>query len=298
MQNNRQKAKNVTKKYYSKPYPKQHQPYPGLDKKMTPKPDCGETSYVGHNLLLNRRALITGGDSGIGRAAAIAFAREGADVAISYLPVEEPDAQEVKKYIEQAGRRAILIPGDLADEKFCKKLVREAAKKLGGLDIMVLNAGYQQYSTDIEKLDTAQLERTFAINVFSMFWMSQAAVPLMKPGASIITTSSIQAYKPSEDLIDYATTKAAIVAFTRALAKQIAKRGIRVNSVAPGPIWTALQVCGGRKTSSIPTFGKDTPMGRAGQPAELAGVYVLLASDASSYTTAEVYGVTGGNHTM
>ncbi len=298
MQEEPQKPKNSAKKYYSKPYPKQHQPYPGLEQKMKPKPDCGETSYVGHNLLLNRRALITGGDSGIGRAVAIAFAREGADVAISYMPAEEADALDVKKYIEQSGRRAILIPGDLPDEKFCQKLVREAAKKLGGLDIMVLNAGYQQYSTDILKLDTEQLERTFAINVFSMFWMVKAAIPLMKQGASIITTSSIQAYKPSENLIDYAATKAAIVAFTRALAKQVVKRGIRVNSVAPGPIWTALQVSGGRKTSSIPAFGKDTPMGRAGQPAELAGVYVLLASQASSYTTAEVYGVTGGNHTI
>jgi len=292
------KTKNPKTKYNTAPYPKQHQPYPGIEGKMKPKPDCGEDTYTGHDILAGRCALITGGDSGIGRAVAIAFAREGADVAISYLPAEESDAIEVKQYIEQAGRRAFLIPGDIGDEKFCKKLVRDAARKLGSLDIIVMNAGYQQFSTDILKLDTKQLERTFAINLYSMFWMTQAALPLLKPGASIITTSSIQAYKPGENLLDYAASKAAIVGFTRALAKQLAPRGIRVNSVAPGPIWTALQVAGGRATNTIPEFGRDTPLGRAGQPAELAGAFVLLASDAASYTTAEVYGVTGGDHTM
>ncbi len=289
---------NPRTKYYHEKYPRQRQPYPGLDAKMRPVPDCGEESYVGSNRLAGRRALITGGDSGIGRAAAIAYAREGADVAISYLPSEERDARDTARYIEQAGRRAVLIPGDIGDEDFCQRLVTRAHKGLGGLDIIVMNAGYQQYSKDITKLTTDQLVRTFAINVFAMFWMARAAVPLLKPGASIITTSSIQAYQPGKDLVDYASTKAAIVAFTRALAKQLAPRGIRVNSVAPGPIWTALQVAGGRATDSIPEFGMDTPLGRAGQPVELAAVYVLLASDASSYTTAEVYGVTGGNHTM
>ena len=289
--------KHSTQKYYKKTYPKQHQTYPGLQHQMKPIPDCGEDTDIGHGRLAGKRALVTGGDSGIGRAAAIAFAREGADVAISYLPAEKSDAIQVQKYIEQAGQRAVLIPGDLSDEKFCKKLVRDAAKQLGGLDIIVMNAGYQQYSTDIKKLSTRQLEKTFAVNVFSMFWMTQSALPILKPGASIITTSSIQAYMPSEVLIDYASTKAAIVAFTRALAKQLAPRDIRVNSVAPGPIWTALQVAGGRDINRIPEFGRDTPMQRAGQPAELAGVFVLLASDEASYTTAEVYGVTGGNHT-
>ncbi len=289
--------RNPRTKYYNQKYPRQRQPYPGLDKKMNPRPDCGEESYVGADRLAGYRTLITGGDSGIGRAVAIAFAREGADVAISYLPSEAADAREVAEYIKQAGRRAVLIPGDLSDEKFCHTLVTRTHKELGGLDTMVLNAGYQQYSKDITKLTTDQLVKTFAINVFSMFWLTRSALPLMRPGASIITTSSIQAYQPGAELLDYAASKAAIVAFTRALAKQVARRGIRVNSVAPGPIWTALQVCGGRATDSIPTFGQDTPMGRAGQPVELAATYVLLASQMSSYTTAEVYGVTGGNHT-
>lgn len=288
---------NPTTKYYNKKYPTQRQAYPGIESKMKPVPDCGEQSYVGHGRLAGRRALITGGDSGIGRAAAIAFAREGADVAISYLPAEERDAREVAQYITDASVRAFLIPGDIGDEKFCRRCVRDAARKLGGLDIIVMNAGYQQFCPDITKLTTAQLKRTFSINLFSMFWMAQQALPLLKPGASIITTSSIQAYQPGKDLVDYAATKAAIVAFTRALAKQIAHRGVRVNSVAPGPIWTALQISGGRAQKDIPDFGRDTPLGRAGQPAELAATFVLLASDESSYTTAEVYGITGGNHT-
>ncbi len=289
---------NPTTKYYHRKYPKQTQSYPGLDLKMKPQPDCGENSYIGCNRLKGKCAIITGGDSGIGRAVAIAFAREGADVVISYLPAEEKDARDVAHYIEAAGQRAILIPGDIGNEKFCKKLVRDAYKALGKIDILVMNAGYQQSSDDILKLTTKQLERTFAINVYSMFWLAQAAIRFMKPGASIITTSSIQAYKPSKTLIDYAATKAAVVAFTKALAKQVISRGIRVNSVAPGPIWTALQVAGGQEKDKIPEFGMDTPMGRAGQPAELAATYVLLASDDASYTTAEVYGVTGGNHTM
>lgn len=297
MKKNESKNNPMTK-YFHEKYPEQHQPYPGLELKMRPKPDCGEESYVGHERLRGKRALVTGGDSGIGRAVAIAFAREGADVAISYLPAEEKDARDVEKYILDAGRRALLIPGDIGDENFAQNLVRDANSQLGGLDIIVMNAGYQQFSTDIVKLTTEQIRRTFEINVFSMYWMARAAVPLLKPGASIITTSSIQAYQPGKELLDYAATKAAVAAFTKALAKQVAKRGIRVNSVAPGPIWTPLQVAGGRATGQIPEFGMDTPLGRAGQPVELAGVYVLLASDESSYTTAEVYGVTGGNHTM
>lgn len=288
---------NPLTKYWHKKYQTQSQPYPGLDAKMKPIPDCGEDSYIGSGRLTGRRALITGGDSGIGRAVAIAFAREGADVAISYLPAEEKDANTVRKYIESAGRKAVLIPGDLADEKFARRLVKSAERALGGLDIIVMNAGYQQFNDDISTLTTQQLKQTFTINLFSMFWITQSALPLLKPGASIITTTSIQAFKPSPGLLDYAASKAAIMAYTRALAKQLAPRGIRVNGVAPGPIWTALQVCGGQEKSKLPDFGKSTPMKRAGQPAELAGVYVLLASNESSYTTAEIYGVTGGDHT-
>ena len=289
---------NPQTKYYHRKYPQQHQPYPGLDSAMSPRPDCGEQTYIGAARLAGRRALITGGDSGIGRAVAIAYAREGADVALSYLPDEETDAQDTAKYIRDAGARAFLFPGDIGHEKFCTQLVKKAARAMGGLDIMVLNAGYQQFSDDIMDLTTAQLQRTFEINLFSMFWMVRAALPILQPGASIITTTSIQAYQPGRSLLDYAASKAAIMAFTRALAKQLADRGIRVNGVAPGPIWTALQVAGGRAQSTIPEFGMDTPMGRAGQPAELAATYVLLASDDASYTTAEIYGITGGNHTM
>ncbi len=291
-------TKNPTTKYYHQKYPKQHQKYPGLDSKMTPRPDCGEVTYIGANILDGRRALITGGDSGIGRAVAIAYAREGADVALSYLKSEESDARDTAEYIAAAGRRAFLLPGDIGIEKTAMRVVTDAVDAMGGLDILVLNAGYQQYSDHIANLSTEQLRRTFDINLFSMFWMVRAALPHLRPGASIITTTSIQAYQPSESLLDYAASKAAIMAFTRALAKQLAPRGIRVNGVAPGPIWTALQVAGGRATSTIPEFGMDTPMKRAGQPAELAATYVLLASSGASYTTAEIYGITGGNHTM
>lgn len=288
---------NPLTKYWHKKYPTQSQPYPGIEEKMTPQPDCGEESYVGCNRLAGRHALITGGDSGIGRAVAIAFAREGADVAISYMPSEEKDAIVVKEHIEQAGCRAVLIPGDLSNEKFARSLPPRASRALGGLDIIVMNAGYQQYNDDILTLTTKQLTQTFSVNLFSMFWMTQSALPLLKPGASIITTTSIQAFKPSPGLLDYAASKAAIMAYTRALAKQLAPRGIRVNGVAPGPIWTALQVTGGQSPNNIPDFGRNTPMKRAGQPAELAATYVLLASDESSYTTAEIYGITGGDHT-
>lgn len=289
---------NPRTKYYHQKYPKQRQPYPGLELKMTPRPDCGEETYIGTGRLTGRRALITGGDSGIGRAVAIAMAREGADIALSYLKSEERDARDTAAYIAAADRRAFLLPGDIGIEKTAIRVVMDAIDALGGLDIMVLNAGFQQSSDNITTLTTEQLRRTFDINLFSMFWMIRAALPALRPGASIITTTSIQAYQPSASLIDYAASKAAIMAFTRALGKQLAPRGIRVNGVAPGPIWTALQVSGGRAQKTIPEFGMDTPLGRAGQPAELAATYVLLASDASSYTTAEIYGVTGGNHTM
>jgi NAD(P)-dependent dehydrogenase (short-subunit alcohol dehydrogenase family) len=285
-----------TKQYPQPPFPKQPQPVPGLAQKMDPKPDHGEDSYKGFGRLAGRRALITGADSGIGRAAAIAFAREGADIALNYLPSEDADAREVVGLIEAAGRKAVCLPGSIADESFCKSLVSKAHEALGGLDILALVGGHQQACEDIGELTTQQFDETFKTNVYSMFWLCKAALPLLPPGATIINTASIQSYQPSASLLDYASTKAAIVAFTHALAKQVAKKGIRVNAVAPGPVWTPLQPSGGQPQDKIPQFGATVPLGRPGQPAELASVYVLLASQESSYVTGEVYGVTGGNH--
>lgn len=290
------KLQNPLTKYRQEGYPKQLQEYPGVQEEMDPIPDCGEKSYVGHNRLEGRKALITGGDSGIGRAAAIAYAREGADIAINYMESEQKDAESLAELLKKEGRKVVLIPGDLSDESFCRRMVKEAHGKLGGLDILALVAGKQVSKTDIEKITTEQLYNTFVVNVFSLFWTVQEALPLLPEGASIITTSSIQAYQPSSDLLDYASTKSAIIAFSKGLAKQIAPKGIRVNIVAPGPVWTALQVSGGQQQEKLPKFGQNTPLKRAGQPAELAAVYVLLASDESSYTTAEVYGITGGHH--
>jgi hypothetical protein len=238
--------------------------------------------------------LVTGGDSGIGRAAAIAFAREGADVAISYLPSEEADAREVIALIEKAGRKAVPLPGDISDERFCMKLAKNAKKKLGGLDILACVAGKQHAVERIADVTTKQLEQTYRVNVFALFWLCKAALPLMPPGGSIITTASIQATHPSPSLLDYAPTKAAILAFTRALARQMAQNGIRVNCVAPGPVWTPLQTSGGQPDKKIPSFGSETPMKRPGQPVEMSPLYVLLASQESSYVTGEVYGATGG----
>lgn len=276
--------------------PKQDQPKPGLDAKLLPKADHGERTYRGSNRLQGRKALVTGGDSGIGRATAIAFAREGADVAIVYLPSEQQDADEVAKVIEDAGVKAIQIPADISSEGVCQKIIRTAVDELGSIDILVNNAGKQIYVENIADLSSAQFQQTFAVNVFAMFWLTKAALPHMPKGASIINTTSIQAYQPSDGLVDYASTKAAIVAFTKALAKQLAPKGIRVNGVAPGPIWTPLQVSDGQPKEKLPKFGENTPLGRAGQPAEVAPAYVFLASQESSYITAEVIGVTGGNH--
>ncbi len=287
---------NPLTKYHHDKFPKQKQNPPGLQCEMKPVPDCGEKSYQGHQRLEGLKMLITGGDSGIGRAAAIAYAKEGADVAINYLPAEQKDAEDVAKVIESVGRKAVLIPGDLSDESFCKKLIEEAHKKLGGLDNLTLVAGKQTAVEDIMQLSTEQIIKTFEINVFSLFWVTKAALGYLKPGSTIITTSSVQAYQPSGNLLDYASTKTAIIAFTRGLAAQLGSKGIRVNCVAPGPVWTPLQICGGQPSEVIPEFGKQTPLKRAGQPVELAGVYVHLASEESSYTTAEVYGVTGGMH--
>lgn len=296
MDNRKKNLPNPLDQYYTGEFPLKKQSAPGLQSKMEPVPDCGEESYVGHGRLKDRKALVTGGDSGIGRAVAIAYAREGADVAINYMPSEQKDAEEVADLIREAGRKAVLIPGDLSDEKFCKQMVQEANRQLEGLDILALIAGKQVAVDNIEELTTEQFKKTFETNVFSLFWTVKEALPLLPPGSTIITTSSTQAYQPGNELLDYAATKSAIIAFTRGLAKQIAPKGIRANIVAPGPVWTPLQVVGGQPDEKIPEFGQNTPLKRAGQPVELAAVYVLLASPESSFTTAEVYGVTGGNH--
>jgi len=285
---------NPTTQYPQPKFKHQTQSVPGLDSKMTPKADHGETSYIGNGRLRDRKALVTGGDSGIGRATAIAFAREGADVVINYLPSEESDAKEVIALIEAEGRKAIALPGDLSDEKFCNRLIADVHKQLGGLDILACAAGKQHAVEKIADVTTEQFEQTYRVNVTALFWLCKAALPLMPPGGSIITTASIQATHPSPSLIDYAPTKAAILAFTRALARQVAEDGIRVNCVAPGPIWTPLQTSGGQPGKKIPDFGSETPMKRPGQPVEMAPIYVLLASQESSYVTGEVYGATGG----
>lgn len=280
--------------YPAPPFPRQPQPRPGLVSKMEPAPDHGEESYAGFGRLLGRKALITGGDSGIGRAAAIAFAREGADVAISYLPSEQEDANEVLGYIEKAGTRAVALPGDLMEEDTCRSVVAETVKQLGGLDILVINAARQQARESVEEVSSDDFDKTMKTNLYALHWLTQAAVPHLPPGASIITTASIQAYEPSAHLLDYATTKAGIVAYTKALAEQMMEKGIRVNAVAPGPFWTVLQPSGGQFPEKVETFGANSAFGRPGQPVELAPIYVLLASQEGSYITGEVFGVTGG----
>jgi NAD(P)-dependent dehydrogenase (short-subunit alcohol dehydrogenase family) len=281
-------------KYRREPFPEQRQPWPALAGKMDPRPDHGETSYRGSGRLAGRRALITGGDSGIGRAAAIAFAREGADVAINYYPTEEPDAREVVDLIRKAGRKAVALPGDLRERAFCEQLPKRAAAELGGLDILVNNAAYQQSKESIFEVSDEQFDQTFKTNIYAPFRISKAAIPLMKPGAVIINVISVNSYEPEIELLDYASTKGALLIFTKGLAKQLAKRGIRVNGLAPGPFWTPLQVAGGQLPGKMGEFGQDTPLGRAGQPVELAPLFVTLASDESSFTTGGVFGAHGG----
>lgn len=280
--------------YARPPFPQQHQDPPGLALKMQPRPDHGETSYKGSGRLAGRRALITGGDSGIGRAAAIAFAREGADVAFGYLPVEEPDAREVVDLIRAAGRKAVPLPGDIRDESFCQKLVTDAVGALGGLDILVSNAAKQVYQESLSDISTEQFDATFRTNVYAMFWITKAALPHLKPGSAIICTTSINAYDPSPGILDYAMTKGAIAIFIKGLAKQLTPKGIRVNGVAPGPVWTPLQPSGGQSPQKLVTFGSDVPLGRPGQPAELAPTYVLLASGECSFMSGEIVANTGG----
>jgi NAD(P)-dependent dehydrogenase (short-subunit alcohol dehydrogenase family) len=261
---------------------------------MQPKPDHGEHSYRGSGRLAGRKALITGGDSGMGRAAAIAYAREGADVAINYLPSEEPDAREVIALIEEAGQKGVAIPGDLREETFCQRLVAEAVAKLNGLDILVCNAGRQQTHPSITEISTEDFDSTMKTNIYAPFWIIKAALPHLKPGAAIIGTTSEQAYDPSPDLYDYAQTKAATMNYVKSLAKQLGDRGIRVNGVAPGPIWTPLQVSGGSSEEKYTQFGSKTSLGRPGQPAELASIYVQLAAADASFATGNIYGAGGG----
>ncbi|QQA42933.1 SDR family oxidoreductase [Pelagovum pacificum] len=276
------------------PFEKQPQDPPGLDAKMKPVPADGAESWVGHGRLEGRKALITGGDSGIGRAVAIAYAREGAEVVINYLPEEEPDAESLAEIFEADGNTLHRMPGDLMDEAFARQLVKDAAEKMGGLDIMVVNAGKQVTQPDIASISSEQFDQTMKTNVYAMFWMCQEAMAIMPPGSSIIPVTSIQGYDPAPQLLDYATTKYAMRGFTIGLAKQAIEKGIRVNGVAPGPIWTALQPSGGQTQEAVTQHGAGAPIGRPGQPSELAGAFVYLASDEASYTIGEILGVTGG----
>ena len=281
-------------KYPKPPFKEQTQPWPGLAGKMSPKPDHGETSYRGSGRLAGRKALITGGDSGMGRAAAIAYAREGADVAINYFPSEEPDAREVMGLIQEEGRKGVAIPGDLREEAFCQRLVAEAVEKLGGLDIVVCNAGRQQSRASILDISSEDFDATMKTNIYAPFWIIKAALPHLKPGACIIGTTSEQAYDPSPDLYDYAQTKAATMNYVKSLAKQLGSKGIRVNGVAPGPIWTPLQISGGSSPEKYTKFGSATVLGRPGQPVELASIYVQLAASDASFATGNIYGSGGG----
>jgi len=284
---------NPVTRYSTAGFPKQEQEQPGLTSATEPRPDHGEKSYVGNRRLSGMRALITGGDSGIGRAVAIAFAREGADVAISYLPEEEEDAADTATWIEKADRRSLRLPGDVRTEQQCTDMVARVVEEFGGLDVLVLNAAYQKNRDGLENTPTAEIERVFETNLYAPLWTARAAIPQLRPGASIIVTSSIQAFAPSPALFDYAMTKAALVALTKALAQQLGSRGVRVNAVAPGPIWTPL-IPATEWADHLPEFGQDTPLGRAGQPAELAPAYVFLASEEASYVSGAIVPVTGG----
>ncbi|MBD9385777.1 SDR family oxidoreductase [Agrobacterium sp. AGB01] len=292
--NDRLTIQDPRKRYPAPPFDAQPQPMPGLVQNMVPSPDHGEESYKGSGKLAGRKALITGGDSGIGRAVAIAFAREGADVAISYLEDEEPDAERVIELIEAEGRIGVALPGDIKNETWCREMVEKAVSDLGGLDILVINAARQQYRENLSELSTDDFDQTMKTNLYALHWIAQAAVPHLQPGSSVITTASVQAYEPSPILLDYATTKAGIVAYTKALSKQLIEKGVRANVVAPGPFWTVLQPSGGQPDEKVRHFGENSDFGRPGQPVELAPVYVLLASQEASFINGEVYGVTGG----
>jgi NAD(P)-dependent dehydrogenase (short-subunit alcohol dehydrogenase family) len=272
----------------------QEQGHPGSGEAMGPEPDHGEKSYEGHGRLADRKAVITGGDSGIGRAVAVAFAREGADVLLSYLDEEQEDAERTAELVRDAGREVVLVPGDIRDEAHCRAIVDRAVAEFGRIDVLVNNAAYQMSQDEgLLGISTEQFDRVFKTNIYAMFWLCKAAVPHMRPGSSIVNTSSIQAFQPSPELLDYACTKAAIVNFTKALSADLVSKGIRVNSVAPGPVWTPL-IPATMPAEKVDSFGGQTPLGRAAQPAELAPPYVFFASQESSYVTGEVLGVTGG----
>ncbi len=293
MSDSRLEMQDPRTQYPQPPFGEQHQAQPGEQKKMDPVPDCGETSYVGAGKLKGRKALVTGADSGIGRAVAIAFAREGADVAIGYLPSEEADAKEVVKLIEGSGVKAVALPGDISEESFCKELVAKAQKELGGLDILVNNAGTMMTHDDLTKESTEAFDKVMKTNVYALFWITKAAMEVLKPGAAVINTTSIQSFEPSAGVVDYAMTKAAITAFTKGMVKQLMEKGVRINGVAPGPFWTPIQPTG-QPPEKVSEMGKSVPFGRPGQPVEIAPVYVLLASQEGSYLTGEIYGATGG----
>jgi len=292
--NDKNSLQHPQKMYYNKDFPGQKQNPPGLHGKMSPVPDSGEESYEGHGRLQGRKALITGGDSGIGRAIAIAFAREGADVVINYLPEEQEDADSLADLLDKENIKLYMLPGDLRDENTCIKVVHDAKKILDGLDIVVLNAGVQVAQTDIADLTSEQIKKTFEVNVYSVMYMAREAVAVMPEGSSIIVTASAEYYTPNKMLLDYAASKSAVVGFSVGLAKQVIDKGIRVNAVCPGPVWTPLEISGGIPDKNIPQHGKDTPLKRSGQPVEMAGIYVFLASNESSYVTGEIFGLTGG----
>ncbi|WP_432502110.1 SDR family oxidoreductase [Kineococcus arenarius] len=285
---------NPVDQYRTEGFEPQPQEGPGLAAELGPSPDHGESTYRGTGRLDGRRALVTGADSGIGRAATIAFAREGADVVLNYLPEEQEDAEQVAQLVREAGRKAVLAPGDLTDEAFARSLVRTTVDELGGIDLIANIAGKQQHAEDVADITTAQFDETVRTNLNALFWIVQEAVPHLPPGSTIVNTSSVQGYQPSPNLVDYATTKSGIIAMSKALAQQLAPKGIRVNVVAPGPVWTPLQVAGGQPDEAMPEFGQSTPLGRAAQPAELAPAYVFLASPESSYVLGEVLNVNGG----
>ncbi|RYZ51805.1 MAG: SDR family oxidoreductase [Sphingobacteriales bacterium] len=296
MAENNSSMQHPGEQYPKPPFPKQEQEMPGLESRMDPRPDHGEKTYKGTGKLAGRKAIITGGDSGIGKAVAIAFAREGADVLISYLN-EDDDARETLAEIEKAGRKGILVPGDISDEAHCKAIVEQAVKELGGIDILVNNAAYQKVHESLQDISASEWDYTFRTNMYSMFYLCKAAEPHLKPGSTIVNTSSVNAYTPKPTLIPYTTTKAAIQNFTATLAQLWAEKGIRVNCVAPGPIWTPL-IPGSFSAEETSKFGEQAPMKRPGQPAELAPIYVLLASPDSSYMSGATVQVTGGMPTI
>jgi NAD(P)-dependent dehydrogenase (short-subunit alcohol dehydrogenase family) len=287
---------NPVEQYPAPPFPDQEQAVPGTETQLTPKADHGETSYKGSGKLTGRKAIITGADSGIGRAVAIAFAREGADVLISYLS-EHQDAKETARYVEEAGRKAVVVPGDIQEEEHCKQIVKKALDEFGQIDILVNNAAFQMSHESLQELTAEELDRTFRTNIYAMFYLCKAAEPHLKPGSTIVNTTSVNAYKPSPGLLAYAATKGAIQNFTASLGQLWAEKGIRVNCVAPGPIWTPL-IPSTMPPEKVKSFGQDVPLKRAGQPAELAPAYVLLASQDSSYMTASTVQVTGGTPTI